>query len=61
MKKLCVHAITHHKVKVGDGNFGINFKVIVRCTMPNTRIIETGLEDWGFSMCFCPMDWWVKI
>lgn len=50
MKKLCVCAITHHKVKEGDGNFGITFRVIVRYTMP--YIIEIGPEDWAFATCF---------
>jgi hypothetical protein len=42
-----MHAITHHKVKVGGGNFGITFRVIVRYAMP--YIIEIGPEDWGFA------------
>jgi len=50
MKKLCVHAITRHKVKVGDGNFGITFRVIVRYAMP--YIIKVGPDDWGFATCF---------
>jgi len=50
MKKLHVHAITHHKVKVGDGNFGITFRVIVRYAMP--YITKTGQEDWGFATSF---------
>jgi len=52
MKKLCVHAITYHKVKVGDDNFGINFRVIVRYAMP--YIIKIVPEDWGFATCFLP-------
>jgi hypothetical protein len=50
MKKVCVHAITRHKVKVGDGNFGITFSVIVRYAISN--IIEIGPADWGFATWF---------
>jgi len=45
-----VHAITHHKVKEGDGNFGITFSVIVRYAM--SYIIEIGPDDRGFATCF---------
>jgi hypothetical protein len=50
MKKLCVHAVTDHKVKVADDNFDITFRVIVRYAM--TYIIAIGPEDWGFATCF---------